>query len=135
MEEKRDKFVRNRAYKPIEVLSSASEYYKEYIMCCVDRCWASMWHIIALAHLLEVKIDVVYPAVNGTDNSNFKNINQVITPPFVDPEKTVITIMWSSMHAPSKIKIGQRRNTTWKTNHCVPLVQGNVRIEKVELVF
>ncbi|KAH3815259.1 hypothetical protein DPMN_143781 [Dreissena polymorpha] len=39
------------------------------------------------------------------------------------------------MHAPSKVKIGQRRNTTWKANHCVPLVQGNVRIEKVELVF
>ena len=32
-----------------------------------------MWNIVALAYLLKVKVEVIYPAVNGSDNYSFIN--------------------------------------------------------------
>ena len=33
--------------------------------------YSSMWNIVALAYLLKVKVEVIYPAVNGSDNYSF----------------------------------------------------------------
>ena len=32
-----------------------------------------MWNIVALAYLHKVKVEVIYPAVNGSDNYSFIN--------------------------------------------------------------
>lgn len=59
-------------------------------------------------------MDVIYPAVNGTNDLAFKKLNMSIRP--VHPiSNDTIKIMWSSTFEP-------RPKKTWTPNHFVPVV-------------
>jgi len=66
--------------------------------------------------------------LNGTKNYQFKVMNTTLRPPFVDPTKGTITLMWSKLSLPSQPpSIGFE----WVPDHIVPLVDGVAR-ESVE---
>ena len=79
-------------------------------------------------------VNVVYPAVNGSDNYTFKTMNISFRPTFGDPDRPAVTIMWTSTKAPCKrARFGSTpRITLWQPDHFVPLVKMTI-IEKDEL--
>ena len=48
-------------------------YDTDCLNCARKGEYSSMWNIVALAYLLKVKMEVIYPAVNGSDNYSFIN--------------------------------------------------------------
>ena len=51
----------------------APNYDTDCLNCARKGEYSSMWNIVALAYLLKVKVEVIYPAVNGSDNYSFIN--------------------------------------------------------------
>ena len=55
-----------RALEPI-----TPNYDTDCLNCARKGEYSSMWNIAALAYLLKVKVEVIYPAVSGSDNYSF----------------------------------------------------------------
>ena len=127
----RARMLRHRLYRALEPVSP--DFDTDCLKCAQKGQYASMWNILALANLLKVKVTVVYPTVNGSETYIFKNLNQKIKPPFVDPEKPTITIMWTSTRPPPKNGLARQTGTGWKPDHFVPLVRTNRPVETAEL--
>lgn len=54
--------------------------------------WASAWHVMALAYVLKIPIQLINPAVNGFSDFAFRDLNTTFKPPFVDPKKETLSI-------------------------------------------
>jgi hypothetical protein len=83
-----------------------------------------MHMFMATSRFLNLPIHVIYPAVNGTTNYNFKTMNTLIRPPFADPEQGTIYLMWTSLSLPREQPTS---SNPWKANHIVPLVANVTR--------
>ena len=123
--------LRHRLYRTLEPVSP--DFDTDCLSCAQKGQYASMWNILALANLLKVKVTIIYPAVNGSETYSFKALNQKIKPPFVDPQKPTITIMWTSTRPPPRNGLGKQTGVRWEPNHFVPLVNSNRPMEKIEL--
>lgn len=127
----RDKMQRNRQFNSVQNVSG--DYEKACVDFAHDKSWGCMWNVMALSYVLNVKIEVVYPAVNGTDNYNFKAMNTTFRPPFTDPDKPTMTVMWTSV-VPPKRRLFNPDSDVWKANHFVPLVSSTQKRQEIELV-
>ena len=81
--------------------------------------------MIAVSNLLNLPVQSVYPCMNGSKHVAFTTLNNLFRPPFADPEKGSLTIMWTSTSMPEKnsFTISQRKSKReWTPNHFVPLV-------------
>ena len=119
----RAKMLRHRLYRALESL--LPNFDKDCLNCAQKGQYASMWNILALANLLKVKVIVIYPMVNGSETYSFMNLNQKIKPPFVDPNKPTITIMWASITPPPRNELSRQTGVGWKPNHFVSLVSSS----------
>ena len=126
----RTRMLRHRLYRALEPVSP--DFDRDCLNCAQKGQYASMWNVLALANLLKVKVTVIYPAVNGSETYSFKNLNQKIKPPFVDPEKPTITIMWTSIRPPPRNGLSKQTGAGWEPNHFVPLVSTNRPVEKAD---
>jgi hypothetical protein len=81
---------------------------------------------MALSSLLNIPIESVYPNINGSKHIAFQSLNTTFKPPFADPEKGKIIIMWTNTTEPDKNvfkpKANKRQRKEWTPNHFVPLV-------------
>ena len=71
----RDVTNKNRLLRPklFRALGPITPTYDTDCLNCARKGeYSSMWNIVALAYLLNVKVEVIYPAVNGSDNYSFK---------------------------------------------------------------
>ena len=116
------KIMLHRMFRKLEYLSP--DYVSDCIKCAKPGQWSSVWMIIALSNLLNIPVKSVYPAVSGTRSAPFKALNYLFKPPFSDPEKGTISIMWTNTTAPPKNRFTSRprQSPTWLPNHFVPLV-------------
>lgn len=76
--------------------------------------YSSVWTILGICNVIQLPMDILYPAVNGTKDLAFRKYNMSIRPnnPISnDP----IRIMWSSTFEP-------RPKKCWTPNHLVPVV-------------
>ena len=118
----------NRMYNKLEPLSP--EYDEDCLNCAQPGRWSSAWMLIGLSNLLNLPIKSVYPAVDSTTSRGFKVLNHLFKPPFSDPEKGSLTIMWTNTAPPppppppQKYTDNRRRRPghSWLPNHFVPLV-------------
>jgi hypothetical protein len=108
------------------------DYEKDCLDCPQISNYASVWNMISLSNLLNVKVVSVYPSVNGTKDYAFVLLNTEFRPPFVDPAKEVITIMWTNTSAPQKNGFVKMRKLQWFPNHFVPLVNADITEMQVE---
>ena len=60
----RSKVMVHRLYSKLEVLSP--DYDRDCLDCATPGKWSSVWMIIALSNLLNIPVQSVYPAVNGS---------------------------------------------------------------------
>ena len=125
------RLLRPKLFRCLEPITP--DYDIDCLNCARLGEYGSMWNIVALSYLLKVKVEVIYPAVNGSDNYSYINNNRTFKPPFTDPEKPTITVMWSSMKSPPRNGFHRQTGTGWKPNHFVPLVNTNEIVQMVEL--
>ena len=118
----RRKYLRHRLFDRLDVLSP--DFDRSCIECAKLGAWASAWEMIALSNVLNITVKSVYPAVSGSKTKQFQTLNSEFKPPFADPEKGKITIMWTHTVLPNKngFQKTKRVKTTWLPNHFVPLV-------------
>ena len=117
------RFLRHRLYSSMAVFSP--DYDQDCLNCATPGSFSSVWMIVSLSNLLNIPIESVYPAVNGSQNLYFRTLNTTFKPPFSDPEKGHLTIMWTSTIPPTRPSWTSRRprkTQEWCPNHFVPLV-------------
>ena len=101
------------------------DYEQDCLNCATPGSFSSVWMIVSRSNLLNIPIESVYPAVNGSQNLYFRTLNTKFKPPFSDPEKGHLTIMWTSTTPPTRPSWTSRRprkTQEWCPNHFVPLV-------------
>lgn len=116
------KILRHLLYPRFELISP--EFNKDCLRCAKPGTYSSVRRLIALSNLPNVPIQSVYPSLNGSKHRAFQDLNQKFRPPFVDPEKGTITVMWTSTTAP-ELNHGSTKTKSkreWFPNHFVPLV-------------
>ena len=116
------KLLRHRLYHNMELISP--DYDEDCLKCATPGSFSSVFRLVALSNLLNIPVESIYPTVNGCKSLYFRTLNNVFKPPFSDPEKGKITIMWTSTFLPEKntFAIRQTRKKEWCPNHFVPLV-------------
>ena len=67
----KSRLLRPKLFRALEPI--APNYDTDCLNCARKGEYSSMWNIVALAYLLKVKVEVIYPAVNGSDNYSFIN--------------------------------------------------------------
>ncbi|KAL4234157.1 hypothetical protein ACF0H5_005810 [Mactra antiquata] len=92
---------------------------QECITCTKQGSKSSMFMFIAMSKVLNTTFNIVYPSVNGTNNYTYKVMNTLLRPPFADPEKGSMALMWTSMYLPT---CPSGNGQIWVPNHIVPLV-------------
>jgi hypothetical protein len=130
----RHKIVNHRLYDKMQLLSDDLD--KDTVSCAQPNSYSSSFRILALSNLLNIPIECVYPAINGSRYFAFKAYNTTFRPPFADPENGNITIMWTSTTVPKRNEIVSGRiksGTEWRPNHFVPLVVTDVRRVSVKV--
>jgi len=117
-----DKIRRNKQYPKLEILSP--ELKKDTVDCTKRGNWSSVWRIIALSNMLNIRIDTVYPSVNGTKHYAFKYMNTTSRPPFTDSDKGTITLTWTNTIESDRENVTNRGRPKkeWTPNHFVPRV-------------
>ena len=85
-----------------------------FAICKLDS-WSSVWTIAALANVLHISIETVYPAVNGPEEDEVLINNRCYLPMDQSFNKK-ICIMWTRVKKRSN-------NTFWQANHFVPLIR------------
>ncbi|XP_053375386.1 uncharacterized protein LOC128547267 isoform X2 [Mercenaria mercenaria] len=120
----RNKILRHKLYPRLVLISP--DYDKDCVDCTKPGSYSSVWRMIAVSFLLNIPIDSVYPNVNGSKHIAFQSLNTSFRPPFADPEKGRITIMWTHTSVPDRNAFGEnvskRQRKEWTPNHFVPLV-------------
>ena len=118
----KSKVLHHRMYSRLEPLSP--DYDEDCINCAEPGKWSSAWMMIAVSNLLNLPVKSVFPAVNSTRNPVFKTLNCLFRPPFSDPAKGEITIMWTNTTPPQKNSFSRvvKAGDWWSPNHFVPLV-------------
>ena len=103
----KSKVTVHRLYSKLEVLSP--DYDRDCLDCAQPGKWSSVWMIIALSNLLDLPVQSVYPAVNGPGCKGFKTLNYLFKPPFSDPEKGKLSIMWTNTVSTERNSFSRRR--------------------------
>ena len=89
--------------------------------------------MIALSNLLNIPVQSVYPNTNGSKHLAFQTLNTVFRPPFADPQKGQIVIMWTNTSLPTVAPNSGRQRlpkSEWTPNHFVSLVNLDNRITR-----
>ena len=89
----RRKYLRHQLFNKLDVL--CPDFDRSCIECTKLGSWASAWEMIALSNALNITVQSIYPAVSGSNSMQFKTLNHQFRPPFADPDKGKITIMWT----------------------------------------
>lgn len=76
--------------------------------------YSCVWTIIALVNVIQVPIQMIYPAVNGCKDLAYIKLNTILVPETIFDD-VPIKIMWTAMGLPQKGK-------TWTPDHFVPIV-------------
>ncbi|WAQ94063.1 hypothetical protein MAR_006534 [Mya arenaria] len=100
-------------YKKLHLISCDID--EECISCTKQGNSSSMTRFIAMSRVLNLQIDVIYPAVSGSKNYYFQVLNTTLRLPFADTHKGRLTLMWSSLRLPEV-------PAKWEANHIGPLV-------------
>jgi hypothetical protein len=87
----RSKIQAHPQFKRLTVL--CPPYDDDCLHCAKPGTDSSMHMFIAMSQLLNLPIQVVYPAVNGSSHYNFKVSNTLLRPPFSDPDNGQLTLM------------------------------------------
>ena len=121
----RRKYLRHQLFNKLDVL--CPDFDRSCIECTKLGSWASAWEMIALSNALNITVQSIYPAVSGSNSMQFKTLNHQFRPPFADPEKGKITIMWTHTVLPDNnaFQTKKRAKRMWFPNHFVPLVSVN----------
>lgn len=118
----RSKIRFHRMYRHLEVLSP--DYDDDCLNCAQPGNWSSAWMILSLSNLLHLSIKSVFPAIDGSTSHRFKTLNYPFKPPFSDPEKGTLSILWTNTVPPEMNGLGKRRRQgyTWGPDNLYLLV-------------
>ncbi|KAL3892167.1 hypothetical protein ACJMK2_004401 [Sinanodonta woodiana] len=114
-------------------LLCSPDFLEECLECPTLGKPVSVFCMMALSNLLNLKVESVYPAINGSKDYCFIKLNCVFIPMFYDPKQPTITIMWTNTNTADKNGIIKKRTALWIPNHFVPLVSLTQTSECVEL--
>lgn len=96
------------------LLTVSGDLYEHSLDCCRDKEWSNMWHIQALANVLNMKMESVLPLMNGNEDEQGKALNKV-------------WLRRNLLHCYTSKILFYRRGLPsegrYKPNHFVPLVQ------------
>jgi hypothetical protein len=120
----RDRIKQHSLYPRLQWISP--EYEKDCVDCVKPGSYASVWNMIALSNMLNIKIESVYSAVNGSKHYAFILLNNVFRPPFVDPEMETITIMWTNTQLPLKNGFVAKRKLEYLNYHNISVRKSNI---------
>ena len=78
--------------------------------------WSSIWTILALAEVIGIPVESVYPPLNGEKDLSYKHLNLLAVPRNCKDENVKVTVMWTrtTYHNPKQM---------WVPNHFVPLIK------------
>jgi hypothetical protein len=108
-----------RNHKDKASLKDLSPSYDSAVRDCAQiGKYSSQWTIIALAKVLNMPIKVIYPSVGGHKGLAHRTLNAVYN--VGSSESALLTIMWTSMKAPTSAMISGRK--WWSPNHFVPVI-------------
>ncbi|KAL3891340.1 hypothetical protein ACJMK2_003602 [Sinanodonta woodiana] len=93
---KKDKIQKHPLYSGF--LLCSPDFLEECLKCPTLGKHVSIYGMIASSNLLNLKADLVYPAVNRSKDYTFVKLNSVLIPMVCDQEKTTITIIWTNTH-------------------------------------
>ena len=115
MVKNRAKMMRHRLFSRIHLISP--DYDEDCLDCAKSGSYSSAWRMIAISNLLNLPVQSVYPCMNGSKHIAFTTLNNLFRPPFADPEKNSLTIMWTNTSMPEKnsFTISQRKSKRERT--------------------
>lgn len=115
--------MRQRHFNRFDSISP--EYDKDVLSCASLGTYSSVWRMLALSNLLNITVKSVFPPINRSNHYTFKWLNTTFKPPFANPKKGSMTILWTNTAMPLKnafTKTQRRPKADWCANHFVPLV-------------
>lgn len=94
----------------------APNYISSVYDCASEGGWSSIWTLLALADVIGVPIQSIYPPLNGEQDFSYKMLNLTAKPRNCVDVNKVVTVMWTrtTQHNPRQM---------WIPNHFVPIVQ------------
>ena len=101
----------HRMYRHTEVLSP--DYDDDCLNCAQPGNWSSAWMILSLSNLLNLPFKSVFLAIDDSTRHRFKTLNYLFKPPFLDPEKGTLSILWTNTVPPEMNGLGKRRRQAY----------------------
>ncbi|CAF1628422.1 unnamed protein product, partial [Didymodactylos carnosus] len=124
-----------RTRNVLELVKNSSIYRKQYenLPVCldhlekyvttemvIDTVYSSVWDILSITNVLNIRLTIVYPKVNGNSDKIASSLNKTFSPISNGQPKHDVVLMFSSC---SKECISPKLEKAWMPNHFVPLLR------------
>jgi hypothetical protein len=123
--------VKNKDYYVNQCSRFVGSFDKAVQRACNNKCFCELYEIVALANVLQVHVQSVYPYIDY--RAEMKIMNATYKPTLTSGSNTKkIVIFWTNTNYESHVRNRPGCGGIWSPNHFVPLLPAN-RLNKTNI--